>query len=258
MSQAAGLRLEFERTHGYWNESYQRLLDDDPVFFETFLRFSATPVESGRLDPKLRELVLVAVNASTTHLHEPALRIHIRQALLAGATREEIVEVFQLTTTIGIHALAVGVPALLGEAEAAGRKSELPSGKLSEELSRLKEKFIASRGYWTPFWEQVLQLDARLFEAYADLSSVPWRNGPLSPKVKELIYIAIDAATTHLFEPGIRVHMKNALQHGATVREIMDVLALVSVLGIHTCTVGLPILAQEWEKLDRAGGAATD
>lgn len=32
-------------------------------------------------------------------------------------------------------------------------------------------------------------------------SSVPWKHGTLPPKVKEFIYIAIDAATTHLYDP---------------------------------------------------------
>ena len=63
--------------------------------------------------------------------------------------------------------------------------------------------------------------------------------------MKELIYIAIDAATTHLYEPGLRQHMRNALNYGATKEEIMEVLELVSVLGIHACTLGVPVLIEE-------------
>lgn len=74
---------------------------------------------------------------------------------------------------------------------------------------------------------------------------MPWQKGPLEPKMKELIYIAIDAATTHLYEPGLRQHMRNALKYGATKEEIMEVLELVSVLGIHACTLGVPVLLEE-------------
>ncbi len=85
------------------------------------------------------------------------------------------------------------------------------------------------------------------FAAYSKFSSVPWQTGTLDPKVRELIYVAITASTTHLFEPGILVHAQNALQLGATINQVMEVLQLTSVLGIHTLTVGMPVLVEELE-----------
>jgi len=128
---------------------------------------------------------------------------------------------------------------------------------MSEELSgrqkQLKERFIAERGYWSEgLWDQVLRLDVDFFEAYLNFSAVPWKKGVLPPKIKELIYTAIDAATTHLYEPGLRQHISNALKYGATKEEIMEVFELVSVLGIHSCTMGVPILMEELKKV---GGA---
>jgi alkylhydroperoxidase/carboxymuconolactone decarboxylase family protein YurZ len=117
---------------------------------------------------------------------------------------------------------------------------------------QLKEEFTEARGYWSDIWNDVLALDPEFFEAYLRFSSVPWRKGTLAPKVKEFIYVAIDAATTHLYEPGTRIHVRNALKHGATREEIMEVFELVSVLGIHSCTHGVPILLEEL----RAAGAA--
>ena len=123
------------------------------------------------------------------------------------------------------------------------------SEELSEKQKQLKEKFIAERGYWNEeLWYHVLRLDEDFFEAYLNFSAVPWKKDVLPPKVKELIYIAIDAATTHLYEPGIRQHIGNALKYGATKEEIMEVFELVSVLGIHTCTMGVPILMEELKK----------
>ena len=90
-----------------------------------------------------------------------------------------------------------------------------------------------------------MELDPDFFGAYLGFSGVPWRSGTLSPKFKELIYIAIDASTTHLYEPGLRQHIRNALNHGATREEIMEVYELTSVLGIHTCTLGVPVLIDE-------------
>jgi len=124
------------------------------------------------------------------------------------------------------------------------------SDELSERQKQLKEKFIAERGYWSEgIWDPVLKIDPDFFEAYLNFSAAPWRKGVLPPKIKELIYVAIDASTTHLYEPGLRQHISNALKYGATKEEIMEVLELVSVLGIHTCTMGVPILVEELKKV---------
>ena len=121
--------------------------------------------------------------------------------------------------------------------------------ELTERQKQLKERFIKDRGYWSErAWDPVLKIDPDFFEAYLNLSSVPWKTGVLPPKIKELIYIAIDASTTHLYESGLRQHIVNALKYGATQEEIMEVFELVSVLGIHTCTVGVPILVEELKK----------
>lgn len=119
------------------------------------------------------------------------------------------------------------------------------AGELSERQLALREQFTSERGYWNAIWDGLLQLDPDFFEAYLHFSAVPWRNGVLGPKIRELIYIAIDASTTHLYEPGLRLHIRNALGYGATKEEIMEVLELVSVLGIHTCTTGVPVLLEE-------------
>ena len=73
-------------------------------------------------------------------------------------------------------------------------------------------------GYWNGFWDGLLDLDEDFFEAYAALLVGPVETGPLDPKIKEFVYIAVDAAATHLYVPGIRQHIKQALGHGATAR----------------------------------------
>jgi alkylhydroperoxidase/carboxymuconolactone decarboxylase family protein YurZ len=235
------MRDEFIDARGYWNEFWDGLLELNPDFFEAYLRFSGVPWRTGTLSPKFRELVYVAIDASTTHLYEPGLRQHIRNALGHGATREEIMEVYELTSVIGIHTCTLGIPVLIDELD-----GETP--ELTPDQEARKAEFIERRGYWNPFWEGLLALDSDFFTAYLELSGVPWRSGTLSPKEKELIYIAVDASTTHLYEPGLRQHVRNALGHGATREEIMEVFELTSVLGIHTCALGVPVLLEELNK----------
>jgi alkylhydroperoxidase/carboxymuconolactone decarboxylase family protein YurZ len=125
----------------------------------------------------------------------------------------------------------------------------------TERQEDLKQRFIEARGYWHEHWDNLLTLDPDYFEGYLNFSSPPWTNGPLEPKVKELLYISLNANATHLFAPGIRVHMQNALALGATKEEIMEVFEIVSVVGIHTMSVGLPILIDELAKQESRNGA---
>lgn len=241
----AQLKDAFVEARGYWSSRWDGVLELDPDYFEAYLRFSEVPWKRGPLEPKIKELVYVAIDAATTHLFEPGIRIHVQNALRHGATVEEIMEVYELTSVLGIHTTTVAVPILLEELAAVGKGIDLAERELPPREAALKEEFIRVRGYWSELWDGVLALDPDFFEAYFRFSAVPFEHGVLEPKVKELIYIAIDASTTHLFEPGIRIHIRNALAHGATAEEIMEVLELTSVLGIHTCNVGVPILLEE-------------
>lgn len=47
----------------------------------------------------------------------------------------------------------------------------------------------------------------------------------LGAKVKEFVYIAIDCATTHLYVPGLKLHIRNAVRLGASREEVMEVLS---------------------------------
>ena len=236
------LRDRYIEERGFWTPLWEGVLELDPDFFEAYIGFSSVPWRSGPLEPKVKEFVYIAIDAAATHLFVPGIRQHIRNALEHGATREEIMEVLELTSTLGIHACNIGVPILVEELEAAGQPLER---ELSERQRALQADFTAKRGYWHQFWDDVLALDPDFFEAYTQFSSVPWTCGVLEPKVKELIYTAFDVAATHLYEPGLRQHIRNALDLGATKEEIMEVIELVSVIGIHSCAVGVPILLEE-------------
>ena len=116
---------------------------------------------------------------------------------------------------------------------------------MSTDQERLKAEFTRVRGYWHEFWNDVLELDPEMFEAYLEFSSVPWRTGPLSPAEKELIYISYDIAATHLYVPGTKLHIRNALDHGATPEQVLEVMEIASMIGVHAVTTAVPILAAE-------------
>lgn len=108
------------------------------------------------------------------------------------------------------------------------------------------------KGDWNPVWSELEKLDPDFLEAYLAFRSVPHRDGPLPQKYKELIMIAINAATTHLYAPGVRRHMQNAIKAGASKEEILETIQLTTVMGIHSCNLAVPILMEEIAKQDQA------
>jgi alkylhydroperoxidase/carboxymuconolactone decarboxylase family protein YurZ len=137
----------------------------------------------------------------------------------------------------------IGVPILVQVLEEKGLRTG--PGELSEYQEAVKADFTRTRGYWHEFWDEMLELDPELFAAYTEFSSVPWRSGTLSPKVKEFVYIAFDTAATHLYVKGLKLHIENAIGYGATPQEILEIMEIASVLGIHATTTAAPILAEE-------------
>ena len=178
--------------------------------------------------------MLIAVDAATTHLFKPGLRIHIRRALELGATRDEILEVLQLVSVLGMHSCTVGVPLLVRALDDLGHADALHSDRSRRSRSCCATASNRSAAYWSIVLGGPARARHGLLRGLSELSTVPWRSGVLPPKIKELVYIAADAATTHLFTPGLKLHFRQALDHGATRDEILEVLELVSLIGIHS------------------------
>ncbi|MFZ9040017.1 MAG: carboxymuconolactone decarboxylase family protein [Gammaproteobacteria bacterium] len=109
-----------------------------------------------------------------------------------------------------------------------------------------------SKGDWNPLWDRFHELDPDFLEAYLAFRSVPQSSGPLEQKYKELILVAINAATTHLYAPGVRRHVQNALAAGASMAEILETIQLTTVMGIHSCNLAIPILLEEVERFEAA------
>ena len=245
-----GLKSKFVAARGVWGDQWESFLILDPAYFERYLNWMLVPSQNSYLPPKIQEFIHITINAATTHLHSPALRAHIQEAIRLGATKEEITEVLQLTSTVGIHACNIGVPLLLEVMKE--ENIAIPSVASEEELERLRQEFTQARGYWHQFWEDFLQLDPKFFEGYTNYSSEPWRTGTLEPKYKELIYCAFDSACTHLYVSGLKVHIQNALRLGATPQQVMEVLEIASLMGIQSQTTALPILREELERSNLA------
>lgn len=104
---------------------------------------------------------------------------------------------------------------------------------------------LKATGGWNRAWDEAAALDPDWTEKFLTMGMTSWQRGVLDPKTVEFIAIAVDAACTHMYGPGVRRHIGKALDLGATPEEILAVLQGVAVLGIHSVALGAPILVQE-------------
>lgn len=220
---------------------WDRLAEMDPEFLARYEELAARSIRDGPLDAKTAELVSLAAHAACTTLHAPGIRRHVGRAFDEGATVPEVMDVLEMISAIGVHSVTEGVPLLVEEA---GLPDDATESEQAEK-ERIKGAFEEDRGYWDELWEELLQLDHEYFEAYLNYSAHPWRHGALDPVVREFVVVAADASTNHLYLPGLRIHIRNALDLGATREEVLAVIEIASLIGVTTVTESLPIVVEE-------------
>ncbi|MFT3719580.1 carboxymuconolactone decarboxylase family protein [Pseudorhodoferax sp.] len=213
-----------------------------PTALAAASRYWRTIVGGGHLSPRMKELVLVALHGSVTALDSEALRRHIGRAIAAGASPQDVLDV--LTSIVGVanHALYSAVPILLDALRDAGHPdAELPPATAQAEAA--KADFIRTRGFWNEQRDALARLMPEYFGALSEVSMQPWKDGVLSARERELIYIAIDCGPTHGYGPGLALHIRHALGHGATRDEILEVFQLAALTGLEGFILGAQALA---------------
>ena len=228
---------------GPWDSALDTLREWDPKFAEFCFRMSTNPWTHSVLPRKFIELVSVSLNAACTNLNAEGTRHHIRAALEAGATRDEILFVLKCGSVLSIHCCSQAAPIVLEEAKAANVQLAQRTNTEPTPACDAMRKI----GQWNTAFDPFFELDPVFTDEFMAMGGAIYKSGIMSPKEIELLSIALDAAVTHMYAPGTRRHIKNALKAGATMEEIMEVLKLCVVQGVQTFNLGLPILAQELE-----------
>ena len=199
---------------------------------------AAVPADAP-LGPPLRDrlaaLIALGCAASATTLDRAGMRVAAERALAAGATAEEVHETVVLVSAVGVHALHEGSRVV------AGLLRERGDARLTGSAGPRADALLAplrADPYWQRleeelpgFLDALARLSPEAFEAFRDYCAVPWRTGVIPAKEKELIYLAVDATPTHRYLPGLRLHVRNALDRGASRAEIEGALAVAAVAG---------------------------
>lgn len=240
---------------GPWDiGALDQLAEWDTAWSTACFDMAIDPWASGVLAPAVVELVCLAVNAACTNLQASGTRRHIRAALAAGASRDEILMVVKMASLLSIHSCSLGAPILLEEAAAAGIT---PPQKTGDAATPVCDRLRAI-GQWNDAWTPFYDLAPDWTERFIAVGIPVYGGGVLAPKLAELLSIAFDASFTHMYAPGTRRHIKAALAHGATVEEIMEVLKLCVIAGVGSANLAVPILAEELAHIAADGTRATD
>ena len=229
--------------------AFDHLREWEAKWAQAFRKMTTDPWTNGVLPLATVELICIAINAACTNLQAGATRRHIRAALAAGATREEILMVLKMASLLSIHSCSLGAPILLEEAKAAGalatRSAAVGSTPVCDQLR--------ATGQWNDAWTPFCDLDPSWTEQFMAVGIPVYASGVLSPKLAELLSIAFDASFTHMYAPGTRRHVRAALAHGASIEEIMEVLKLCVIQGAEAANLAVPILAKELTRAERRG-----
>ena len=107
--------VEKMKAIGQWNEEWDSLVFFAPVWANEYMAVCLEIYASNVLPRKDLELLCIAFDASYTHMYGAGTRHHIKTALKAGATPEEIMEVLKLCVVQGVQACNLAVPILAEE-----------------------------------------------------------------------------------------------------------------------------------------------
>jgi alkylhydroperoxidase/carboxymuconolactone decarboxylase family protein YurZ len=229
-----------------WGASLDKLKEWDPKGAELLLSVGTVPWRSGVLPRKEVELISLALHCSCTNLDEAGTRRHIRAALEAGATRDEILLVIKCGVGLAVHSCSLGAPILLEEMNAAGVKAAegpKPETPACDAMRKI--------GQWNTAWDPFYELSPLWTDQFFAFGASLYKSGIFTPRFMELISIAFDASITHMYAPGTRRHIKGALKAGATPEEIMTVLQICVSMGVQACAKGVPVLAEEVKSFEQ-------
>lgn len=230
-----------DRGEWKWNETWETILSMNEDIIAAYSKLSSFPHKKGYLSMKMITLIYIAIDASITHLYAPGMNTHITHGINdLGITKEEVMEVLAITTTIGTGTFTDCYGAFVRALSEKG----VPVSSGSEKTAALRNRAKEELGYWNENLENICSIDPEMLEVYLDYLKAALSKNMLDAKAREFIYIAINAAPTTRNSGEVYTHVKKALDAGASKEEIAEIFDLVACNGIHTITVGVPILSR--------------
>jgi alkylhydroperoxidase/carboxymuconolactone decarboxylase family protein YurZ len=240
------LRSAVTRSRGQFGPWHETLLRRSPSTLRRYLRLVDRVEADGSLEPWLVQLIWVATDAVLTHLYPRGVGIHAKRALQAGAAPAQVFETLEIAALCGTRAIEVGLailePLLAGE----GPPPRASPAAGDPALARYEALFGSA-----PNWlRRTFELDPEFGAAWVDLVFAPAGPTSLELKSRLLLCFAVAVCPAVLDQAGASHYALSALAAGATPRELYAVLKTVSVLSVHSLSVGAPAIEEQLAATD--------
>ena len=184
-----------------------------------------------------RAFVTLGLAASLPCLNKADIEQAIADAFRLGASIGQVQEIVSLVSGLGVHSLMASAATIVQQAKLAGRDVD---DAFTPDQQAVWDARVGNDPFWLSmeaelpgFLRSMLLLSTDQFEAFFDYCSIPWKSGMVRARVKELVALATDAMPTHIFMPGLRLHLKNAVALGIGRQAIREAIALAQATPAH-------------------------
>ena len=236
------LKAAYIKARGYWTNWTEGMLRFSPGFLDLYARYGGYAAANGPLSPLMCELIYVALDASSTHLFESGLALHMRYAMKHGATPAQVMEVLAMATAQGLGGTRVGVEILAEELAAAGQSVPELAAAATPAQTELQARWVARFGDWPRHCEVLARLDPDYLALVLELDGFNNPADGLAERDRILIRLALDSCFTGLNAPAVRESIRRAIALGIAWQDILQVLQMTAHLGVHACALGVPAL----------------
>lgn len=185
------------------------------------------------LDALTRALLELAVRASVTTLDVEGSKRYMREALDLGATVDQVHEILMLVSGLGVHTLFETTEHLHNLSSE--QLDVQADSALDSDRNRLWERYVGSDPYRQRLEEEIpgflhalIRISPEAFAAFCEYCAVPWKTRNVRAVTKELVALAVDATPTHRYLPGMKLHLRNAIELGAGRAAIHEALMIAS------------------------------
>jgi alkylhydroperoxidase/carboxymuconolactone decarboxylase family protein YurZ len=226
------LGLRFRKGRGESTEDWGSFLSLDCPYCTRYIDVRHASLGIKHLPAKVREFIYIAVTACTNHIHSPTVCAHLRAALTLEASHAKLMELIDLTYLVGIRTVNLGEPGIQKLLEGKGIVDEQNS-KLQKQGQKPNDNSIKQCALLMDTLNTASGLEVGSLEVYNDSSSTLAQSGVLESEDGELITCVCATATCHLYVGNAKTHMRNALKLGSTLGDIMEMLEIARLAGIH-------------------------
>lgn len=226
-------------TGSTWWDHLKRL---SPNTFDRITRNIAVTREHNALDPKVRALIYIGVDALVTHLYPSGLAVHAENAFELGASLDEVVEALQIACAVSSRSYE-GASEVLHEVLTEAGIAELQCAP-AEGNMEFRQRFVDKIGFWDPHMDRVAARAPQYYQGLLDICHSPGEASAIGSKDRALIAASLAAAPPIADFEALRRFARAALKFGASAEELYEAIQMTNGLGGHAFSVGVPIVAK--------------